>query len=207
MSQRPNTSWYLWNPHSPLRTFDNSPAYNVNLKPLAAFDVQVIKQQWPSYLQSVAVETLRFFKPTRTTTLKDDPTKDIRFPATAHWTANTFIGNSSFTAESAPSAFPTKLPHQTVANLLSRYYQKVYLPSIILGIGTILTLVVGVIKRNRWSIVAAFFTLFALMQVGATAAAASLNYRYFIPVEELFWIGLMISIATILRKDNHGNHS
>lgn len=201
ISQRQNTSWYMWAPNSPLRTYDNGPAYDVNLKPLTSFDEQVLQQQWPTYIRSVAVETLRFFKPTRTTTIRDDPTKDIRFPTSAHWTTNTFLGNNSFTAKSAPSAFPSKLPHQRIARLLSKYYQPIYLPTIILGIGSIVTIVVACIKRNRWSLIASLFTSFALLQIIATAAAASLNYRYFIPVEELLWIGLILSTAALLQGE------
>ena len=182
-------------------------AYTVNLEPLNKFNSDVLRHQLPNYLLSSIEEFVRYFKPNMSTTIKDDITKDLKFPGQAHWTTNTFMGEKSFTPPISLSTVPNKLPSLRLDNFFTKYYQLIFMPNIILGLGSILSLVSFIIKRNTYSEISITFILFAAIQLLVTSAAASLNYRYFIPLKELFWLGTIFAILALVKGKNIKKHA
>lgn len=203
VSDRSNTSYFLWDPASPLRRTLPGESYHVPMSPLKQFDTAVLSHQWPAFTASVAVETARYLKPERITGIKDDPLKDIQFPTSLPWTSTTFLASSTFTATGDQNVLPKRLPHAALSKRLAAYQRFGYISGIVLGLGVLISLVSTIFVRNRLVLIALLFITFGVLQLFSTSIGASFNYRYLLPVEELLWVGGVLSgvaMVTFLKQ-------
>lgn len=198
VNSRHGATWFLWSYNSPLQKTYNNLSYKVPEKPLLAFDIQILKEQWPTYLKSVIYETVRYFKPSRSPSYQDDPTSAMQFPTRADWSGNIYLAYDSFkplTGAIESRITPQKLANEKIAKFLHAYQRFGYLPGLLLAIDLIVGLFAIIRIRNRTCFIGGVFIVLGMLVLTVSSAAASLNYRYLLPVEDILWAGGILSIS------------